>query len=121
MILFEDMKMAIEEVKKLDTHLKTNAMDLSSCTASGEHDHAQFVLWNDAGAPETWEPEWPQEWPQEETWPQEEQWNEGDIQKLAAMQQQAYQAQANLDAFQKGKGGKQGKDKSKGKDGRGKG
>ena len=63
MIDFECMKSIVELVKRVDDQNKPAPMDLGSFAES--HDHAEYVQWNDHGAPPDWpEDEWTPEYDQ---------------------------------------------------------
>ena len=98
MIDFEYMKNIVELVKRVDDQNRPAPMDLGS--SSETHDHADYVHWNDQGAPE-----WPEdqgEWSadcaqgQEWSWPEE-------TQRLAAIAGADFSHQNALDAIN-GKG-----------------
>ena len=111
MIDFEYMKNIVELVKRVDDQNRPGPMDLGSFSET--HDHAEYVSWNDQGAPE-----WPEdqgEWSADcaqghDPWPEE-------THRLAAIAEADASHQNALDAINGigGKGGKGGKAKGKGK------
>ena len=89
------------------------------------HDHAEYVQWNDQGAPEVWlEPESYETWAPECAQDYDAHWGE-DTQRLAAIAEADASHQNAIDAINgkggKGKGKQKGQGKGKGKLGKGKG
>jgi hypothetical protein len=78
MIVFGYMKGIVELVKSVDDQNKPAPMDLVSFAEA--HDHAEYVQWNDHGAPDWPEDEWAPEYAQ-----QDAQWQDNDAQRLAAI------------------------------------
>ena len=107
---FEYMKNMVELVKRVDDQNRPSPMDLGSF--SEVHDHAEYVSWNDQGAPEWPEDqgEWSADCAQDDPWPEE-------THRLAAIAEATASHQNALDAINAkgGKGGKGGKAKGKGK------
>ena len=68
---FEYMKNMVELVKRVDDQNRPSPMDLGSfCEV---HDHAEYVSWNDQGAPD-WpddQGEWTPDGAQDDPWPEE--------------------------------------------------
>ena len=78
MIDFEYMKSIAALVKRVDDQNRPAPMDLGSFAEV--HDHADYVRWNDHGAPD-----WPEsydDWSPEYAQGQDAHWQEGEAQRL---------------------------------------
>ena len=89
---FEYMKNIVELVKRVDDQNRPSAMDSESF--SEVHDHADYVSWNDQGAPEWPEDqgEWSADCAQGDPWPEE-------THRLAAIAEADASHQNALDAI----------------------